>query len=70
MHLVWKEYDGQRYLIRSQRQAAGQKGWLKPETLAQTAGAADDPLLLNGRQALWLVWHTAEDGLIVRKLPK
>ena len=25
--------------------------------------AADDPLLVSGRQALWLVWNTTADGL-------
>ena len=70
VHLVWKEYDGQHYLIRSQNQLAGHKAWQKPQTLAQTAGAADDPLLISGRKALWLIWHTAEEGVLIRKLPQ
>ena len=70
VHLVWREYDGKQYQIRTQNSVDRKNRWRKPVTLAQTAGAADDPLLIAGRQALWLVWNTVDDGLIVKQVAK
>ncbi|HEX6735347.1 MAG TPA: sialidase family protein [Azonexus sp.] len=61
--LAWREYDGRRNLIRSQQSADGGHHWSAPVTLATTAGAADDPLLVSGGGAVRLVWNTAIDGL-------
>lgn len=68
VHLVWREYDGRRYQIRTQKAVDRSQRWSRPQTLASTAGAADDPLLLAGRGGLWLVWNTVADGLQIRKL--
>lgn len=68
VHLVWREYDGQHNQIRSQNSVDRKNRWSKPQTLAQTTGAADDPLLISRRQALWLIWNTADDGLQIRKI--
>lgn len=68
VHLVWREYDGRRNQIRTQNAVDRNPRWSKAKTLARTAGAADDPLLIAGRDALWLVWNTTVDGLVVRKL--
>lgn len=61
--LVWREFDGRHNLIRSQQSADGGRRWSAPATLAQTAGAADDPLLVSHGQTIRLVWNTAADGL-------
>ncbi|PKO87110.1 MAG: exo-alpha-sialidase [Betaproteobacteria bacterium HGW-Betaproteobacteria-12] len=61
--LVWREYDGRHNLIRRQQSTDGGRSWSDPATLAQTAGAADDPLLVSHGEAVRLVWNTAADGL-------
>ena len=68
IHLVWREFDGRRTLIRAMTSADRGDRWSAPTTLAQTAGAADDPLLLRGPDAVWLVWNTAADGLQRQRL--
>src|SRR5574343_337049 len=66
--LVWREYDGRHNLIRSMYSHDNGSRWSAPSTLARTAGAADDPLLISGRQGLWLVWNTTADGLRTVKI--
>jgi hypothetical protein len=66
--LVWREYDGRHNLIRAMHSRDNGNRWSVPTTLARTAGAADDPLLVTGRQALWLVWNTTADGLRTVKI--
>ena len=68
IHLVWREFDGSRTQIRAMTSADRGDRWSAPTTLAQTAGAADDPLLLRGPDAVWLVWNTAADGLQRQRL--
>ncbi len=68
VHLVWREYDGKHNQIRTQNAVDRKNRWSKPQTLAKTTGAADDPLLISDQKALWLIWNTANDGLQVRKL--
>ena len=66
--LVWREYDGRHNLIRSMRSRDNGNRWSAPSTLARSAGAADDPLLITGHQGLWLVWNTTADGLKTVKI--
>lgn len=66
--LVWREYDGRHNLIRSMHSRDNGSRWSTPSTLARTAGAADDPLLVTGHQGLWLVWNTTADGLRTVKI--
>src|SRR5574343_897713 len=66
--LVWREFDGRLNLIRAMHSRDNGNRWSAPTTLARTAGAADDPLLVSGRQALWLVWNTTADGLRTIKI--
>ncbi|TXH36722.1 MAG: exo-alpha-sialidase [Burkholderiaceae bacterium] len=68
IHLVWREFDGRHTQIRAMTSADRGERWSAPATLAQTAGAADDPLLLRGPDAVWLVWNTAADGLQRQRL--
>ncbi len=66
--LVWREFDGRHNLIRAMHSRDNGGHWSAPTTLTRTAGAADDPLLVTGRQALWLVWNTTADGLRTVKI--
>jgi hypothetical protein len=66
--LVWREFDGRHNLIRAMHSRDNGSRWSAPTTLARSAGAADDPLLVTGRQALWLVWNTTADGLRTVKI--
>lgn len=63
VHLAWREFDGKENRIMAMRSADRGQTWSAPAALARTAGAADDPLLINGRGSVWLVWNTADDGL-------
>lgn len=68
VHLVWREFDGRETRIVGMRSTDRGQSWSAPAAIAKTAGAADDPLLIAGREALWLVWNTADDGLQLRQV--
>jgi hypothetical protein len=68
--LVWREFDGRENRIVGMHSSDRGQTWSQPARLASTAGAADDPLLISGRGAVWLIWNTADHGLkIVRLTP-
>ena len=67
-HLAWREYDGKENRIMAMQSGDRGLNWTQPAALASTPGAADDPLLINGRGAAWLVWNTADQGLKIVKL--
>jgi len=70
VHLVWREFDGQKNRILGMRSTDRGDTWSQPAELAATSGAADDPLLLSGRGAAWLLWNTVDAGLkIIRVSP-
>lgn len=66
--LVWREFDGRENRIVGMRSTDRGQSWSTPAALAKTTGAADDPLLIAGRDAPWLVWNTADDGLLLRQV--
>ena len=68
VQLVWREYDGKLHRIMGMSSHDRGEHWSAPLELANTAGAADDPLVRNGRGGLWLIWNTADDGLRIQKL--
>ena len=68
VQLVWREYDGKLHRIMGMSSSDRGEHWSAPNELANTTGAADDPLVRKGRGGLWLVWNTAEDGLRIQKL--
>lgn len=68
IHLAWREYDGQQNQIMAMQSVDRGNAWSAPVALATSPGAADDPLLLAGRGAVWLVWNTASSGLRVVEL--
>lgn len=61
--LVWREFDGKSNHIRLMTSRDRGQTWSAPTSLARTAGAADDPLLLTDQGTPWLLWNTTADGL-------
>ncbi|WP_371323937.1 exo-alpha-sialidase [Dechloromonas sp. ZY10] len=66
--LVWREFDGERNRIVGQYSADRGEHWSPAAEIASDPGAVDDPVLLRGRGATWLLWNTAGRGLQIRKL--
>lgn len=61
--LAWQEFDGRQTRIQLMASADRGQHWTAPVSRAATAGAADYPLLLEGRGKAWLAWNTADEGL-------
>jgi hypothetical protein len=65
--VAWKEFDGTATAIHAQLSTDGGANWSQ-HTLATTQGASDHPHLLRRGGELWLLWRTANEGIIVRKM--
>jgi hypothetical protein len=65
--VVWKEFDGAATAIHAQVSPDGGASWSR-YTLASTQGASDHPHLMRRGAGLWLLWRTAEQGIVVRKI--
>jgi hypothetical protein len=65
--LAWKEFDGERAVVRVMVSPDGGRTWGTPRRAADTAGASDHPLLVSDGAAVYLSWNTADDGF--RLLP-
>ena len=65
--LVWKEFDGQATKVVARLSTSGAAAW-QERTLASTRGASDHPHLVSDGRALWLVWRTKEQGVVVHPL--
>ncbi len=63
--LVWKEFDGQVTKVMARLSAGG--AW-QEKTVASSRGASDHPHLVSRGDAIWLVWRTEDEALVVRKL--
>lgn len=62
LHLVWKEFDGTKSLVRWQASSDSGRQWSKPSTVADTADASDHPLLVAHAGQAYLSWLTKADG--------
>lgn len=65
--VAWKEFDGTATGIHARLSPDGGATWSQV-TVAATQGASDHPHLVRRGAELWLLWRTADDGIIVRKL--
>lgn len=65
--LAWKEFDGEatRVVVRVARKAGAS---FQERVLATSRGASDHPHLVSRGGAIWLLWRTEDEGVIVRKL--
>lgn len=62
LHLVWKEFDGDKVAVRWQVSHDSGRQWSDPRTVAETTDASDHPLLVADRQRPYLSWLTKVEG--------
>ena len=60
--LVWKEFDGKKTdILMKVSQDAG-ASWNQNTVVSTTAGSSDHPLLVKNSKAVYLSWHTQDEG--------
>lgn len=62
LHLVWKEFDGDKVAVRWQRSIDSGRNWNAPRTVAETVDASDHPLLVADSARTYLSWLTQAEG--------
>ncbi|PCJ22657.1 MAG: hypothetical protein COA96_13795 [SAR86 cluster bacterium] len=68
LYLVWKGFDGEQSLIQLIKSTDDGKSWSVPETLITTAQGSDHPLIVSGKNGLYLSWHSEEMGYVFHEL--
>jgi hypothetical protein len=56
--VVWQEFDGANNVIQLMKSADAGKSWSKPESIAKTAEAGDQPFLVGDGQNMYLSWKS------------
>ncbi|HEY2610973.1 MAG TPA: sialidase family protein [Reyranella sp.] len=62
LHLVWKEFDGTKAVVRWQVSHDSGRQWTEARTVADTEDASDHPILVADRQRVYLSWLTKIEG--------
>lgn len=62
---AWKEFTGERTVVRLVESGDDGRSWSEPATLASTRRDSDHPFLIARGNAVYLSWHTADEGLRV-----
>jgi len=62
LHLVWKEFDGTKSMVRWQVSRDSGRQWTDARTIAETADASDHPLLVAHGGHAYLSWLTKIEG--------
>jgi hypothetical protein len=62
LHLVWKEFDGTKAVVRWQVSHDSGRQWSDIRTVAETADASDHPLLVADARRVYLSWLTKVEG--------
>ena len=62
VHLVWKEFDGNKVVVRWQVSTDSGRNWSTPMTVAETGDASDHPLLVGRNGQAYLSWLTKNEG--------
>ena len=62
VHLVWKEFDGNKTRVRWQASHDGGRSWSGGSTIADTSDASDHPLLVARGERAYLSWLTKLEG--------
>lgn len=69
VHLVWKEFDGVKTVIRTMASFDNGYSWKPSRTLAATTGASDHPMLIREGERAYLSWNTVKEGYRLVELP-
>ncbi|MGZ5913073.1 MAG: exo-alpha-sialidase, partial [Reyranella sp.] len=62
LHLVWKEFDGTKALVRWQVSHDSGRSWSAVRTVADTDDASDHPQLVAHAGRAYLSWLTKTEG--------
>ena len=62
LHLVWKEFDGNRTYVRWEVSRDSGRSWSAARTVADTDDASDHPLLVAYQSRTYLSWLTKSEG--------
>lgn len=62
IHLVWKEFDGDKVVVRWQASADSGRHWTPAMNVAETTDASDHPLLVADASHVYLSWLTKVEG--------
>ena len=62
LHLVWKEFDGDKVAVRWQVSHDSGRQWSPPAPSPRRTDASDHPLLVADRQRTYLSWLTKNEG--------
>ena len=62
LHLVWKEFDGDKVAVRWQVSTDSGRSWSPATTVADTGDASDHPLLVARDDRVYLSWLTKNEG--------
>jgi hypothetical protein len=65
--IAWKEFDGQRSVLKAMLSADSGRSWSERELMA-TAGASEQPRVLTRGGDFYVFWHTRNEPLSVRVL--
>ena len=60
--LVWKEFDGKKTDIFMKTSKDAGISWSQNKVISTTAGSSDHPLLVKNSKAVYLSWHTQNEG--------
>ncbi len=66
VNVVWQEFDGANNVIKLIKSPDDGKSWSKPEVIAQTAQAGDQPFLVTDGQKIYLSWKTRQQDYQLR----
>lgn len=60
--LAWKEFDGERIVVKLRHSADNGLHWQDDRIVAETQHAADHPVLVREGGRVWLSWMTHDEG--------
>jgi hypothetical protein len=60
--IVWKEFDGEKTVVKLIRSGDDGENWSQPRGIAETVDTSDQPLLIGNGREVFLSWMTKADG--------
>jgi hypothetical protein len=68
VNVVWQEFDGTNNTIKLIKSADDGKSWSKPEVIAETAQAGDQPFLVSDGNNIYLSWKTQQQDYRLKSI--